>query len=156
MLEPRPLTTLWASTACYRDSFTFLSRWRMNHSSVVLTESRHDYTISRKNTFVKCLLSTVINATMTAPFEWKEVWRSVGASCLCIFTAAPDILSQLLRRQGLPQYGRMKVTQSAWPWKLGHELTRSLMYLFIRWPCEVSIVWPEFRILTSLRKWRRK
>jgi hypothetical protein len=23
MCEPRPLTTLWASTACYRDSFTF-------------------------------------------------------------------------------------------------------------------------------------
>jgi hypothetical protein len=23
MLEPRSLTTLWASTACYRDSFTF-------------------------------------------------------------------------------------------------------------------------------------
>jgi hypothetical protein len=25
MLEPRPLTTLWASTACYSDSFTFTS-----------------------------------------------------------------------------------------------------------------------------------
>jgi hypothetical protein len=24
MWEPRHLTTLWASTACYRDSFTFL------------------------------------------------------------------------------------------------------------------------------------
>jgi hypothetical protein len=24
MWEPRRLTTLWASTACYRDSFTFL------------------------------------------------------------------------------------------------------------------------------------
>jgi hypothetical protein len=24
MWEPRSLTTLWASTACYRDSFTFL------------------------------------------------------------------------------------------------------------------------------------
>jgi hypothetical protein len=23
MWEPRPLTTLWASMACYRDSFTF-------------------------------------------------------------------------------------------------------------------------------------
>jgi hypothetical protein len=23
MWEPRPLTTLWASTACYRDGFTF-------------------------------------------------------------------------------------------------------------------------------------
>jgi hypothetical protein len=29
MWEPRRLTTLWASTACYRDSFTFttLSPW---------------------------------------------------------------------------------------------------------------------------------
>jgi hypothetical protein len=25
MWEPRRLTTLWASTACYRDSFTFFS-----------------------------------------------------------------------------------------------------------------------------------
>jgi hypothetical protein len=25
--EPRRLTTLWASTACYRDSFTFLPAW---------------------------------------------------------------------------------------------------------------------------------
>jgi hypothetical protein len=25
MWEPRPLTTLWAFTACYRDSFTFFT-----------------------------------------------------------------------------------------------------------------------------------
>jgi hypothetical protein len=27
MWEPRRLTTLWASTACYRDSFTFTLIW---------------------------------------------------------------------------------------------------------------------------------
>jgi hypothetical protein len=27
MWEPRHLTTLWASTACYRDSFTFTYIW---------------------------------------------------------------------------------------------------------------------------------
>jgi hypothetical protein len=26
MWEPRPLTTLWASTACYKDNFTFFSK----------------------------------------------------------------------------------------------------------------------------------
>jgi hypothetical protein len=26
MWDPRPLTTLWAFTACYRDSFTFLCK----------------------------------------------------------------------------------------------------------------------------------
>jgi hypothetical protein len=28
MWEPRPLTTLWASTTCYRDKFTFLPYFR--------------------------------------------------------------------------------------------------------------------------------
>jgi hypothetical protein len=27
MWEPRYITTLWASTACYRDIFTFLPLW---------------------------------------------------------------------------------------------------------------------------------
>jgi hypothetical protein len=31
MWEPRRLTTLWASTACYRDSFTFFYHWNYNN-----------------------------------------------------------------------------------------------------------------------------
>jgi hypothetical protein len=34
MWEPRRLTTLWASTACHRDSFTFL--WRLYEISYLL------------------------------------------------------------------------------------------------------------------------
>jgi hypothetical protein len=30
MWEPRRLTTLWASTSCYRDSFTFIISWHEN------------------------------------------------------------------------------------------------------------------------------
>jgi hypothetical protein len=30
MWEPRRLTTLWASTACYRDSFTFTCKWKQS------------------------------------------------------------------------------------------------------------------------------
>jgi hypothetical protein len=33
MWEPRRLTTLWASTACYRDSFTFLRAKVIRHFS---------------------------------------------------------------------------------------------------------------------------
>jgi hypothetical protein len=39
MWEPRRLTTLWASTACYRDSFTFYSKGIMrltNHRCRVI------------------------------------------------------------------------------------------------------------------------
>jgi hypothetical protein len=41
MWEPRRLTTLWASTACYRDSFTF---FRTFHASTLTRYSvLHDF-----------------------------------------------------------------------------------------------------------------
>jgi hypothetical protein len=36
MWEPRRLTTLWASTVCYRDSFTFLTSLYKNYSVIWL------------------------------------------------------------------------------------------------------------------------
>jgi hypothetical protein len=36
MWEPRRLTTLWTSTACYRDSFTFFFSLTAFHSSIVI------------------------------------------------------------------------------------------------------------------------
>jgi hypothetical protein len=48
VLEPRRLTTLWVSTACHRDSFTFTSwmRWRSPDSwATGLIQSRNSQSI---------------------------------------------------------------------------------------------------------------
>jgi hypothetical protein len=92
-----------------------------------------------------------INGATTAPLSKRHC-------SYCDTAAGCDMLRQLVRRQGLSLSLSlaMKVTQSAWPWKLGHGLTRSQMYLFIRWPSEDSAFWLQFRIVTSLCKWRRR
>jgi hypothetical protein len=49
MWEPRRVTTLWAFTACYRDSFTFFFNsckgvlWISNHESVLCVQCRWRY-----------------------------------------------------------------------------------------------------------------
>jgi hypothetical protein len=42
MWEPRRLTTLWASTACYRNSFTFYWAFRLCPSSGTVEAGKHN------------------------------------------------------------------------------------------------------------------
>jgi hypothetical protein len=142
-------TTLRYNQELFHNNIMGLSRWEMSQSCTTEYIRRIDR--NSLNDFLNAL-RFVINSAMTAPFEEKRVL------CVCvsyIHCSARSWLSHteaIVRRQGLPQYSRTKVTQSAWPWKLGHDLMRSLMYLFIRWPPEVWVIWLKFRTLTPLCK----
>jgi hypothetical protein len=76
MWEPRRLTNLWASTACYRDSFTFFLRESIAcHSrssypfSVFFTSKLYNHIVRRTNLYIK---SHIRNTTLscTAFFYW--------------------------------------------------------------------------------------
>jgi hypothetical protein len=70
MWEPRRLTTLLASTACYRDSFIFLRTQQASVSIVAFISSRtvpsavleHSFMFVTKSDTIKCVYS-VFNST---------------------------------------------------------------------------------------------
>jgi hypothetical protein len=57
MWEPRPLTTLWVSTACYRDTFTL--PYRSRKEEVIIKKLSLSYHISKcfNNQFSVCFTS---------------------------------------------------------------------------------------------------
>jgi hypothetical protein len=60
MWEPRRLTSLWASTACYRDSFTFTSleygrRWPTFAATISREQQLVSYTNHISDTILSCL-----------------------------------------------------------------------------------------------------
>jgi hypothetical protein len=53
MWEPRRLTTMWASTVCYRDSFTFFfvtTGYRLEDCGSILNKGRLIFLFSRAST----------------------------------------------------------------------------------------------------------
>jgi hypothetical protein len=63
MWEPRRLTILWAFTACYRNSFTFLILTKTSRSSNPAPYRKEDITDSIYNLCVTHNFKTVLNNT---------------------------------------------------------------------------------------------
>jgi hypothetical protein len=88
MWEPRRLTTLWASTACYKESFTFF--YEVNHK-----ESSTEISADCMLILIRCCLS--VHATCSCPV-FRILWMLLygmkpGISAknwLCVVTSQVD------------------------------------------------------------------
>jgi predicted DNA-binding transcriptional regulator len=100
MWDPQRLTTLWAFTACYRDSFTLLYLVVWKQSSVYVGECFYEILLSCHDVFAgfSCLLTSGLSdqennytvfinyvCTTAQPFKSEIILLSVivvGSSCL--------------------------------------------------------------------------
>jgi hypothetical protein len=87
MWEPQHLTTVWAFTACYRDTFTFFFSplWRklsndQNHDSLIITigvqhgltpfQGREQHTFSQ--TQISMLAFTIVTTVWSLQYSWED------------------------------------------------------------------------------------
>jgi hypothetical protein len=101
MWEPRPLTILWASTACYRDSFTFLT-------FTELTMRTSPWSTVNKR--------SMISVAQLHSAEWLHDWLTVSwtgwwSEWSCSYTRYIHVSG---RRDGKPRtfFGRMSQVPS--------------------------------------------
>jgi hypothetical protein len=94
MWEPRRLTTLWASTACYRDSFTFfyLTDFVLKRAWICLcihlTEDKASYRLWRPSA-AKCLYSRLLFPTLI----YGRLQILVGGIFRCVLSQPENIIA---------------------------------------------------------------
>jgi hypothetical protein len=101
MWEPRRLTTLWASTACYRDSFTFLLlQVILNRPSVQI-----NYFIGICVIFLKS--QRYMREDLRFSQQW--LWRVQSSACNALLSGKPMSFRRIISRTSSGSKNKLNV-----------------------------------------------